>query len=64
MTEVKPVIKGPINGNIFTILGAAQRLLKQNKQPSSEMVRKVMQAHTYNEALNIIMEYVEIDLND
>jgi hypothetical protein len=68
MTDTKPVTKpvltGPINGNIFAILGEARRLLRHNKQDPAEMVHKVMQAHSYDDALTAIMEYVEIDLDN
>lgn len=51
------------DGNIFNLMGLASRTLKDNnmKEEATEMVNKITtQAHSYEEALNIIQEYVEI----
>ena len=50
------------DGNIFNLVGIASRTLKQNgmKEESKEMSNRVFSSHSYDEALNIIGEYVEI----
>lgn len=53
------------DGNIFSILSRASRLLKENdqKQEAKEMWNRVLDSHSYDEALNIISEYVETELS-
>lgn len=51
------------NGNIFNLIGIAQRVLKENGQneQAKELANKIMTtAKSYDEALQIIMEYVEV----
>ena len=51
------------NGNIFNLIGVAQRCLKENNmKPEAEHLynRVVNTAKSYEEALSIIGEYVEI----
>lgn len=50
------------DGNIFNLLGKASRTLKQigMRDKASEMAERVCKANSYNEALTIIAEYVEI----
>lgn len=54
------------DGNIFSILGRASRLLKENGQPEQarEMCSRVCQSDNYYKALNIISEYVETELSE
>ena len=54
------------DGNIFSILGRASRLLKENGQPdqAKEMCDRVYQSGNYYKALNIISEYVETELSE
>lgn len=54
------------DGNIFSILGRASRLLRENEQPdqAKEMTDRVYQSKDYHEALSIISEYVETELSD
>ena len=54
------------DGNIFSILGRASRLLKENGQPeqAKEMCSRVCQSGDYYKALNIISEYVETELSE
>ena len=67
-----PVPKRPkmkltgMDGNIFSILGRAARLLRENGQPgqAKEMTNRVYQSGDYHEALNIISEYVETELSE
>ncbi len=51
------------NGNIFNLMGIASRALKSTGQPekAKDMCRTITsQAKSYEEALVIISEYVEI----
>ena len=52
------------NGNIFNLIGIASRTLKENGLPdqAEEMGKRIIggEAGSYDEALSIIMEYVEI----
>lgn len=50
------------DGNIFNLVGIASRTLKQNgmQEESKEMSNRVFSSHSYDEALSIIGEYVEI----
>ena len=49
------------NGNIFNILGIASRTLRNNDMAdeAQEMYSRVTSSGSYEEALGIIMEYVE-----
>ena len=66
-----PVPKRPkmklagMDGNIFSILGRAARLLRENGQPeqAKEMADRVYQSGDYRQALSIISEYVETELS-
>ncbi len=52
------------NGNIFNLMGIASRALKNAGQPekAKDMCRTITsQAKSYEEALVIISEYVEIE---
>ncbi len=50
------------NGNIFNLVGLASRTLKRNgmSTEASEMTKKVFGSSSYEEALGIIGEYVNI----
>lgn len=52
------------DGNIFSILGRASALLKQAgmKDQADEMFQRVTASGSYEQALNIISEYVETEL--
>ena len=49
------------NGNIFNIMGIASKTLKRNDMAaeSKEMCSRVTSSGSYEEALGVIMEYVE-----
>lgn len=49
------------DGNIFNIMGIASKTLKHNgmTEESKEMCSRVTSSCSYEEALRIIMEYVE-----
>lgn len=53
------------DGNIFSVLAHASRLLKENGQPekAKEMRERVTSSHNYYTALAIISEYVETELS-
>lgn len=53
------------DGNIFSIMADARRLLKQNGQAKAaeEMIRRVENSGDYYGALGIISEYVETELS-
>ena len=53
------------DGNIFSILGRAARLLKGagQKDQAEEMFRRVTSSGSYGEALHIISEYVDTELS-
>lgn len=51
------------DGNIFNLMGIASRTLKRNgmQEQSKEMIEKITtNAKSYDEALGIISEYVDI----
>ena len=54
-----------MDGNIFNLIGIASRTLRKNGLPeqADEMKNRIMggEAGSYDEALRIIMEYVEIE---
>jgi len=51
------------NSNIFNLLGIASRSLKRAGQndKATEMSERVMSSGSFDEALSIIMEYVEVE---
>ena len=51
------------DGNIFFILGRVSRTLKENgkTEQAKEVSDRVMASGSYDEALQIIMEYVEVE---
>lgn len=54
------------DGNVFSILGRASRLLRENGQPqqAEEMTQRVYHSVNYYKALAIISEYVETELSE
>lgn len=60
----KPVVElTGKNGNIFNLTNVAARALKQNNQyqEAEEMKEKIFNSSSYDEALMVIMEYVEAE---
>lgn len=59
----KPVIRGPIDGNAFAIMGAVITALKHAGQGDkiAEYQRRATSAD-YDNLLRVSMEYVEFDL--
>ncbi|OIJ13534.1 hypothetical protein BKP37_09595 [Anaerobacillus alkalilacustris] len=62
--QIKPTCKlvGE-DGNIFSILGRVSRALKENGKAdeAKEVIEQVMLSGSYDEALQIMMEYVEVE---
>lgn len=50
------------DGNIFNLMGIASRTLRNNnmKEEAKEMVIRIEESKSYDEALCIISEYVDI----
>jgi hypothetical protein len=69
-TISKPIVKDPVDGNIFSVVGACTRALKKagqndNADKLTERVFTaiwVLNSESYNKALAICMEYVTFDL--
>ena len=63
-TKIKPscTLIGQ-DGNVFNLIGLASRALKRAGQSdkSQEMTKKAFASGSYDEALQIIMEYVEVE---
>ena len=51
------------DGNIFALIGQASKALKGAgmKEQAQEMTRRVTSSGSYDEALQIIMEYVDAE---
>ncbi|NMB35610.1 MAG: hypothetical protein GX989_04905 [Firmicutes bacterium] len=51
------------DGNIFNLMGIASRTLKDAglEQQATEMRERIFKSDSYNKALQIIMEYVEVE---
>lgn len=60
----KPVVKliGE-DGNIFNLLGICIRALKKNGQRDlvPEMVEKVTSSNSYEDALAVLLDYVDVE---
>lgn len=50
------------DGDIFVVIGRAAEILKQNEQrdKANEMKNRVIKQKSYDDALKVINEYVEI----
>lgn len=59
----RPVVKGPVDGNAFAIMGAVKQALKSAGQGDKirEYLGKAMSGD-YNHLLTVSMEYVDFDL--
>lgn len=60
----KPVCKlTGKDGNIFNLIGIASDVLKQNdmEEQAKEMQQRIFKSHSYEEALSIICEYVDVE---
>jgi hypothetical protein len=63
-TSSKPIVRGPIDGNIFAIVGACSHVLKQVGQAddAKKLAERVMASDSYDSALAICKEYVKFRL--
>ena len=50
------------NGNIYNLMGIASDTLRKNRQAAQagERCKRIVQSHSYEEALNVIRDYVNI----
>ena len=57
---------GGQDGNVFSILARANKLLQANgqRQEAKEMIARVQKSENYYQALYIISEYVETELSE
>ena len=61
----KPVVRGPVDGNAFAVLGAVKRALERAGQ--GDKVQGYMAKATsgdYDTLLRVSMEFVEFDLGE
>lgn len=51
------------NGNIYNLLGIVQRELKRHGMAdvAKQLIAEATATHSYEEALAVIMEYVEVE---
>ena len=59
----KPIVKGPVDGNAFAVMGAVSKAL--NKAGQRDKVKEYMDkamSGDYNHLLRVSMEYVDFDL--
>ena len=51
------------DGNIFNVINVVSKVLKRNNlhDEAKEMTDRIFNSRSYNEALRIISEYVEIE---
>lgn len=62
MTKPKCKLIGE-DGNIFNLMGIASRILKRAglEEEAKEMVNRIFKSESYDKALQIIMDYVEVE---
>ena len=62
MSEKITVKLSGANGNIFSLLGIASKAMKRAGQrvEAQLMGQEVLQQHSYDEALQTIMKYVDV----
>lgn len=63
---LKPIVKGPIDGNMFGIMAACSIALRRAGQSDKiqEMRTRITNSNSYGEALDVCMEYVQFDLSE
>jgi hypothetical protein len=51
------------NGNVFNLIGIARRALKEAgyREEAEEMTERIQQSRSYDEALTIMNEYVDVE---
>ena len=58
----KPTVRGQVDGNAFSILGAVQAAMEkagESRTKIDEMLERTFSSHSYNELLAICKEYVD-----
>lgn len=61
----KPVVRGPVDGNAFAVMGAVTRALKRAGQGDKvEEYRVKAMSGDYHHLLAVSMEYVDFDLSE
>lgn len=61
----KPIIRGPIDGNAFSILGVVQNALKKDTDMSNDEIEEIMKeamSGDYNHLLQTCMKHVEFKI--
>ena len=60
----KPVVTGPVDGNIFCVMNACTKALKNAgmKKQADELVKKIIDCESYDKALGVCMQYVHFDI--
>ena len=59
----KPKVKlSGQNGNIFNLLGIATKALRKagKEVEANKMLKEAVESHSYDEAIQVIMKYVEV----
>lgn len=66
--ETRPIVKGQVNGNVYAVIGAANRALKRVglDEAAQEMRERTMfgSCSSYDEVLGVVQEYVEFELKE
>jgi hypothetical protein len=64
--KVKPTVSGPVDGNIYAVIGAAKLALYKARLSDSamEMSDRALNATSYHDALAVIQDYVEFKLSE
>lgn len=65
MEDDKPVVKGPVDGNAFAVMGAVRRALRRAGQGDKvEEYTKRAMSSDYDNLLCVSMEYVDFNLRE
>jgi len=65
-TSTKPIVKGPVDGNIFSVAAACSNAMRRAglKDKVNEMSERILNSDSYDAALRVCMDYVDFDLGD
>lgn len=60
----KPIVRGSIDGNVFSIIGIVEGTLRKARYPDAarECKERCFKAGSYAEVLEICQEYVDFEL--
>lgn len=65
MTSTKPIVKGPIDGNAYAIMGAVTKALRRaGLADKIDEYRTKAMSGDYDNLLAVSVEYVDFDLGD